>query len=781
MSKRKANALPTHKDRKKQKIQESRTISVQPTTSSSMSGLPPTLDVERFAEARSFEINAMELAMKNAGSASTSRAWQELPRHLRRRAASHDVRRVPNRLRERAAAEMDPVKEKKKPRKPKLGKEKRRTRTEILQKRQRDKTWLETHIWHAKRMHMETKFGYRLAITPTEKSFRPSYRAAMHGSIVHDASYFEIIEMKGPKNILVSILEGCLDPQDRSPAAISYANGSRLFESHLYDHGHYPFNLLGPVSLLWRPHVEETSEKTAGTSTSSAPNSTIWIRLHPSIFSLALRALKTGATQALHAASRASNEAPTVEVEFTNLSNGLNTYEIMGPKANQVLKGALKPVSQDKRAVFAQFWDSLGDLQTSASCPSGIVVGMKVVDPRLSFPPHNAKSHYQDFPQLPAANRSTPTPELANSELWEQSVRDKLAKPKYKKKELDDRRSKGTGPGTKLNPLRLDDRVPCLLIQRSLRSAVSSSQDQGIHGWTLYVPSGWGMAFWPSLTHTGTRVGGQRERQTQSFEAGLGHFPLDYPFTASYKADTEEHAKEEREKWERTPKGKRVGYEKLGTRSPWVPDWELVLGFPESDWMTTQREEGSSDINENIRLRPWLLRGVATGEVVQHCIETVDPETMLLQQINHFRTKRHMLPLEHSVDSASIAQGALVRVRLKMTGRGSPKDMACLYAMEDSELSPKQQDTHAEDSPDDDDTDADHAALRSPESIIGYVTSGNFSLSQGQGSAIGALPFRRYIDLAKQSARLSMRSPMIGVRNRDGHTIRLARIELLHD
>lgn len=40
---------------------------------------------------------------------STQRAWQALPRHLRRRAASHDVRRVPARLRERAKAEVNGV------------------------------------------------------------------------------------------------------------------------------------------------------------------------------------------------------------------------------------------------------------------------------------------------------------------------------------------------------------------------------------------------------------------------------------------------------------------------------------------------------------------------------------------------------------------------------------------------------------------------------------------------------------------------------------------------
>lgn len=43
-------------------------------------------------------------SLSRAGS--THRAWQELPRHLRRRAASHNVRRVPLRLRKKSRAEV---------------------------------------------------------------------------------------------------------------------------------------------------------------------------------------------------------------------------------------------------------------------------------------------------------------------------------------------------------------------------------------------------------------------------------------------------------------------------------------------------------------------------------------------------------------------------------------------------------------------------------------------------------------------------------------------------
>ena len=115
-----------------------------------------------------------------------------------------------------------------------------------------DKTWLETHIWHAKRMHMENMWDYRLvrpvhifllyacvqldtpqAVTPTEKSFRPSHRASVHGSILHDASYFATIEIKGPEDVIRAALDSCCDCQGPSPGAKRYVSAThRLLEAH---------------------------------------------------------------------------------------------------------------------------------------------------------------------------------------------------------------------------------------------------------------------------------------------------------------------------------------------------------------------------------------------------------------------------------------------------------------------------------------------------------------------------------------------------------------------
>lgn len=65
------------------------------------------LSVPEFVASREFEIKAMELAQLNSKYAASTRVFQSLPRTLRRRAASHNVKRIPKRLRNRALREMN--------------------------------------------------------------------------------------------------------------------------------------------------------------------------------------------------------------------------------------------------------------------------------------------------------------------------------------------------------------------------------------------------------------------------------------------------------------------------------------------------------------------------------------------------------------------------------------------------------------------------------------------------------------------------------------------------
>ncbi|KAK7056731.1 Ribonucleases P/MRP protein subunit pop1 [Paramarasmius palmivorus] len=694
--------------RKKQKLNEARTISVQsptdnavagpsglgPIIQTSMKNLPGAIDVVKFAESRSYEINAMQSAMKTASSSSTHRAWQVLPRHLRRRAASHDPRRVPLRLRAKARAEMDPVKKKALGRNmPKLGKAKQIARTEILLKRQsqcyssssiqftevyvrqENKRWLETHIWHAKRMKMENMWGYRLAVTPTEKSFRPSHRASLHGSILHDASYEALVELKGPENVLTSILNVCCDPQSRVG---KLASGGITLNTHFYEPNSYPFHLMCPVTIMWEPlsprdhrssSLKQGKKKgkrkaTHHPQTDIPLSRRVWLRFHPAVFDDVFKALQSATSNALQ--DLKTRGAPPAEVEIADMRGEVSVFEIMGPKSSQVLKGALSPVMDNASDDFRKFWSSLGDLQSTGSIARNTVIGFTVYDPRLKYPPKNAKVHLNDTLNLSTV-QLYPSSCLARSDIWDDSIRMKLKRPRFKKSELDERRSKNLVPGTPLKPQRQDDRIPILLIQRSVEQ---NDGGEAIHGWTLIIPAGWSMAFLPSLLFTGTRVGGQRERQAQFFEAGTACFPRDFPATSLYNSYSAERAKTEQDKWIRTPPAKRPNYEKLGTRSPWIADWDVVLGLKTAgaasspDLVPTQREAQTARL-----------------------VDAVDSENATLRaEIKDRREKRSMTGVPDLLNSGKLLESALVSVRLAPCSRGAPRDLAAIYSIPEETL-----------------------------------------------------------------------------------------------
>jgi ribonuclease P/MRP protein subunit POP1 len=90
--------------RKRAKNIDARSLAVQ----SSEAALSATgeLDVAAYLKAREYEIRSLEAGIQKSKSALTSRAFQQVPRSLRRRTASHNVKRIPKRLRVRARREV---------------------------------------------------------------------------------------------------------------------------------------------------------------------------------------------------------------------------------------------------------------------------------------------------------------------------------------------------------------------------------------------------------------------------------------------------------------------------------------------------------------------------------------------------------------------------------------------------------------------------------------------------------------------------------------------------
>ena len=88
---------------KQAKIFDARKVRTQTSDAAFSQG---ELNVDKFVKAREFEIKALEDGIQKAKHGLSTRAHQELPKELRRRTASHNVKRVPKRLRERAKKEV---------------------------------------------------------------------------------------------------------------------------------------------------------------------------------------------------------------------------------------------------------------------------------------------------------------------------------------------------------------------------------------------------------------------------------------------------------------------------------------------------------------------------------------------------------------------------------------------------------------------------------------------------------------------------------------------------
>lgn len=187
------------------------------------------------------------------------------------------------------------------------------------------------------------------------------------------------------------------------------------------------------------------------------------------------------------------------------------------------------------------------------------------------------------------------------------------------------------------------------------------------------------MPFLTSLTHSGTLVGGQQQRDTQMLESGVPRFPHDFPTTKPYHERAEAWEASERLRWERTPPSKRVNYERLGIDNPWKADWGKVLGRPASEvagHVPTQRDT----------IRPWLLNKYLVPSVLDGITDVSNPAVWLHGKLTTLRLGRGNggLPLE--VNANDLWRDALVQIQVELHGRGTLGDITAIYILQDDEL-----------------------------------------------------------------------------------------------
>jgi len=192
------------------------------------------------------------------------------------------------------------------------------------------------------------------------------------------------------------------------------------------------------------------------------------------------------------------------------------------------------------------------------------------------------------------------------------------------------------------------------------------------------------------------------------------------------------------------------------------------------------------------KVKPWLLRGSEVPKILSSIFSVFNHGVTLLSEINRLRLKRDQAPLSSDVKSADLLKGALINVKVSMCPRGAPQDLAAVYSLSD-DLYKKWEKalllrassgiSLEHDTP----QEADLSEIvPSPNSIIGYVTTGHYSLARGVGFAIGAVSLVQLIELEQQSIRLhsnqkSHTKMLASLRNPDSHYCRAVYIEVILD
>lgn len=314
------------------------------------------------------------------------------------------------------------------------------------------------------------------------------------------------------------------------------------------------------------------------------------------------------------------------------------------------------------------------------------------------FPPERL---CQDMVDVGRTSGPRPTSGVASSSIWDYETRKKLATPRFKKSHLDERRSKvgeqsersltcQVGiPGTRLTPTAEDDRVPVMIIRRSVQSRAPERHADSFQGFTLLFPRGWAMAFLPSFVHCGVRVGGLSERCVQHREAGIPSFPEHYgascPAGAAWEA---ERARSDEERWLRRPPGKRPEYSTLGNMSPFKPDWQSVLSVGEllSSMTHSPQTSTSTSTNEvpqladSSRTDLWQFNPTF-GSSLQLLRARSDVSGGLVEACNHLRQRRGLPPISAEAGTG-LLRSALCHVEINVLGRGSPSDMASVFHLD---------------------------------------------------------------------------------------------------
>ena len=483
--------------------------------------------------------------------------------------------------------------------------------TSKFKKRQIHKTWLPTHLWHAKRAHMtrpsEPLWRMAIPLSPTEKSYRPSHRASGgRGAVAWDMSYMATIGCEGLEPALVAMLKAVGFGRDDLWASKGkrWRKGVRSASGWAYERDNNK-RTITPMTVVWgsqhnKSPVDSSKDPVVDTianemehavsrnaSSPSLSNKVkpakrkVLLRVHPSAFhQLWTELFKV-----------AKMQRPPIVLE--DLRFEIASLEVTGPASTEALYAVLQPTvaSDEPMPSSARTWTRLPGLTNPASLPLGAILNFKTSDPRLTHPrkPIAIKTDQNSNDELTDLMTDWPPDNgVVQADIFLHKARRTASRSLPSQKAVN-RRKGLTLPGETPEPKETDPHMPVMLL--ASRPNLSASGAQGT--WTVLLPWKcldpiWRCLMYYPLSSGGTvRFGGLDETRQIALERNEPWFPGDFPGTEAGKAWERTEAEKRYNIWKRKPPSRRVNYDalKLDNKGKgehgngWACDWGFLLGF----------------------------------------------------------------------------------------------------------------------------------------------------------------------------------------------------------
>ncbi|THC99090.1 hypothetical protein EYZ11_001411 [Aspergillus tanneri] len=784
--------------RKRAKTYDARTLAVQSADAAlSASG---ELDVAAYVGSREFEIRALEVGIQRSKTALTTQLMRirlETARRLQnlnsktkaKRAASKakHCKETQKSLEESGAHAFNIA-----PRVPKIKKYKLSRPPppdSKYKKRQRHKTWLPTHMFHAKRAHMTTTkdplWRFAIPLSPTEKSYRPSHRAkGVRGAVAWDMSYMSTIQLEGTEPALESVLRAVgINGEDAwGPRGRKWRAGTRSLPVWTFERERLE-RPIAPVTLIQCAEARSEDVEMLDADNTAAQNEVkkkmnrkkIFVRVHPAAFLQLWNELLKVSKQ----------QNPPVMIE--DLRFEIGSIDITGPGSAEALISALKPLTEDGKEAPENSpeatWGSLLGVSNPSSLPQNALIAFSASDPRLHFPPTKMKPRTSDTEMQNLAVLlstwpidKTQTPPT----LFDRRARLAAARQLPSQKAINRRRTEA-GPGVYAAPLPSDPKIPIIVL--ATRSIAQSRNSNAPGTWTVLLPWKCVLPVWYSLMYCplssggNPRFGGLKEQQQLAFEAGEPWFPGDFPGTnAGWEWGLRERENSKQE-WERRPKGRRAEFDSLDLGNGktgeigrgWACDWEKLAQIASNSAMSaskitkkTQSSKAQSDTVSNAEANP------------QNDVTTAPP--LGIHQLQPAKASR---AINGPPTTNGSGNPALATVQISLFKRGTPTPRARIYRLpttnpelrqkwlslasnktaelinitqerlQSSSVScdPAVGKEHIQQRlaaslislPAVDDPRQEYLPLPLEEDLIGFVTTGNYNLSEGKGTGIGSI------------------------------------------